>query len=149
MALGVSLVLTAGRFFGVERFMWMGFACASLLCEYPYSDSVTTRFWQRIIGVFAGSGAYLVIYLITPDSLHFLLGPLGGLCLGFCRDYRYKTAFNCFGALMLATGIYGLDNAVVLRITDTILGVLFALVFTFLFQKLVSQRIRGNACKES
>lgn len=43
MALGVSLVLTAGRFFGVERFMWMGFACASLLCEYPYSDSVTTR----------------------------------------------------------------------------------------------------------
>ena len=50
---------------------------------------------------------------------------------------------------MLATGIYGLDNAVVLRITDTILGVLFALVFTFLFQKLVSQRIRGNACKES
>ena len=149
MALGVSLVLTAGRFFGVERFMWMGFACASLLCEYPYSDSVTTRFWQRIIGVFAGSGAYLVIYLITPDSLHFLLGPLGGLCLGFCRDYRYKTAFNCFGALMLATGIYGLGNAVVLRITDTILGVLFALVFTFLFQKLASQRIRGNACKES
>ena len=122
MALGVSLVLTAGRFFGVERFMWMGFA---------------------------GSGAYLVIYLITPDSLHFLLGPLGGLCLGFCRDYRYKTAFNCFGALMLATGIYGLGNAVVLRITDTILGVLFALVFTFLFQKLASQRIRGNACKES
>lgn len=149
MALGVSLVLTAGRFFGVERFMWMGFACASLLCEYPYSDSVTARFWQRIIGVFAGSGAYLVIYLITPDSLHFLLGPLGGLCLGFCRDYRYKTAFNCFGALMLATGIYGLGNAVVLRITDTILGVLFALVFTFLFQKLASQRIRGNACKES
>lgn len=149
MALGVSLVLTAGRYFGVERFMWMGFACASLLCEYPYSDSVTTRFWQRIVGVFAGSGAYLVIYLITPDSLHFLLGPLGGLCLGFCRDYRYKTAFNCFGALMLATGIYGLGNAVVLRITDTILGVLFALVFTFLFQKLVSQRIRGNACKES
>lgn len=149
MALGVSLVLTAGRFFGVERFMWMGFACASLLCEYPYSDSVTTRFWQRIIGVFAGSGAYFLIYHIVPVPFHFLLGPLGGLCLGFCTDYRYKTAFNCFGALMLATGIYGLGNAVVLRITDTILGVLFALVFTFLFQKLVSERIRGNACKES
>lgn len=149
MALGVSLVLTAGRFFGVERFMWMGFACASLLCEYPYSDSVTTRFWQRIVGVFAGSGAYFLIYHIVPVSFHFLLGPLGGLCLGFCTDYRYKTAFNCFGALMLATGIYGLGNAVVLRITDTILGVLFALVFTFLFQKLVSERITGNACKES
>lgn len=58
MAIGVSLILTAGQFFGVERFMWMGFACASLLSEYPYSDNVTPRFWQRIIGVFVGSGAF-------------------------------------------------------------------------------------------
>lgn len=33
MALGVSLVMTAGQVFGVKRFMWMGFACASLLSE--------------------------------------------------------------------------------------------------------------------
>ena len=44
MALGVSLVMTAGQVFGVERFMWMGFACASLLSEYPYSGKVFTRF---------------------------------------------------------------------------------------------------------
>lgn len=39
MALGVSLVLTAGQLFGMKRFMWMGFACASLLSEYPYSGN--------------------------------------------------------------------------------------------------------------
>ena len=140
MALGVSLVLTAGRFFGVERFMWMGFACASLLSEYPYSGNGAPRFFQRIVGAVAGSLAFFLIYSITPAELHSLLGPLGGLCLGFCTDYRYKTAMNCFGALMLGAGIYGIQGAVVLRIVDTVLGVAFGLVFAALFHWLVAVR---------
>lgn len=135
MAIGVSLVLTAGQFFGVERFMWMGFACASLLSEYPYSENVSGRFRQRIIGVFAGSGIFFVIFSIIPESFHSILGVLGGLCLGFCTDYRYKAACNCIGALMLATSIYGVQGAVVLRIVDTILGVIFGVIVAFLFHK--------------
>ena len=144
MALGVSLVLTAGQLFKVERFMWMGFACASLLSEYAYSGNTTTRFWQRIIGAVAGSGAFFVLYLITPDAFHPLMGPLGGLCLGFCTDYRCKTAMNCFGALMLGTGIYGLHGAVILRIVDTFLGVAFGLIFAILFHRLAAVRLVSN-----
>lgn len=140
MALGVSLVLTAGQLFGVERFMWMGFACASLLSEYPYSGNTLPRFRQRIVGAIAGSCAFLVLYLLIPESMHSLLGPLGGLCLGFCTDYRYKTAMNCFGALMLGAGIYGIQGAVVLRIVDTILGVTFGLIFAALFHRLLAIR---------
>ena len=140
MALGVSLVLTAGSAFGVERFMWMGFACASLLSEYPYSGNTTVRFWQRIIGAIAGSCAFFVLYQLTPEALHPMMGPLGGLCLGFCTDYRYKTAMNCFGALMLGAGIYGIQGVVVLRIVDTVLGVVFGLVFATLFHKLIAVR---------
>ena len=141
MALGVSLVMTAGQVFGVERFMWMGFACASLLSEYPCSGSTFTRFWQRIVGAVAGSCAFLVLCLILPESLHSLMGPLGGLCLGFCTDYRYKTAMNCFGALMLGAGIYGLTGAVTLRIADTVLGVTFGLVFAAVFHRLAAVRL--------
>ena len=141
MALGVSLVLTAGQVFGVERFMWMGFACASLLSEYPYSGNTTVRFRQRIVGAVAGSCAFLVLYLVTPEAFHSWMGPLGGLCLGFCTDYRYKTAMNCFGALMLAAGIYGLQEAALLRIVDTILGVTFGLVFAALFHRLAAVRL--------
>ena len=141
MALGVSLVLTAGQVFAVERFMWMGFACASLLSEYPYSGSTMVRFRQRIVGAVAGCCAFFVLYQVTPDALHSLLGPLGGLCLGFCTDYRYKTAMNCFGALMLGTGIYGLSGAVLLRIADTILGVTFALIFAAVFHRLAAVRL--------
>lgn len=140
MALGVSLVMTTGQVFGVERFMWMGFACASLLSEYPYSSNTFPRFWQRIVGALAGSCLFFVLYSLLPESLHSLLGPLGGLCLGFCTDYRYKTAMNCLGALMLGAGIYGLQGAVVLRIADTVMGVTFGLVFTMIFHLLVASR---------
>lgn len=149
MALGVSLVLTAGQAFGVERFMWMGFACASLLSEYPYSGHPFTRFWQRIVGAVAGSCAFFAAYLVTPEALHPLMGPLGGLCLGFCTDYRYKTAMNCFGALMLATGIYGLKGAVILRIADTLLGVTFGLVFAAIFHRLAAVRLLPKPARES
>ena len=138
MAIGISLVLTAGQVFGVERFMWMGFACSSLLSEYPYSSDTKTRFWQRIVGVVAGSGIFLLLYQLMPESVHPLMGPLGGLLLGFCADYRCKTAMNCLGALMLGAGSYGLHGAVLLRIGDTILGVLFGLVFAAVFHRLVA-----------
>lgn len=121
--------------------MWMGFACASLLSAYPYSGNTFVRFRQRIEGAAAGSCAFLVLYLLTPESFHSLMGPLGGLCLGFCTDYRYKTAMNCFGALMLATGIYGLGSAVILRIVDTCLGATFALVFASVFHHLAAIRL--------
>lgn len=141
MALGVSLVLSAGQIFGVERFMWMGFACASLLSEHPYSGNTFTRFWQRIVGAVAGSCGFFVLYLLTPEAFHEWMGPLGGLCLGFCTDYRYKTAMNCFGALMLGAGIYGLQGAVVLRIVDTLLGVTFGLAFAAIFHRLAAVRV--------
>ncbi len=73
-----------------------------------------------------------------------LMGPLGGLCLGFCTDYRYKTAMNCFGALMLGTGIYGLQEAVLLRMGDTLLGVTFGLVFAAIFHRLATTKLRLN-----
>ena len=145
MALGVSLALTVGQAFGVERFMWMGFACASLLSEYPYSSNTMPRFRQRIVGVIAGSCAFFIFYLVTPEALHPLMGPLGGLCLGFCTDYRYKTAMNCFGALMLGTGIYGLTGAVILRVADTLLGVVLGLAFAVIFHQLVAARFLPSA----
>ncbi len=91
MALGVSLVLTAGQAFAVERFMWMGFACASLLSEYPYSHSVSTRFRQRIIGAVAGSCAFYIL-LARPLLWSGLCGwglPVH-LC---CRNIPTPTLF--------------------------------------------------------
>lgn len=140
MAIGVSLILTLGQYFNIERFMWAGFACSSLLCEYPYSISVNSRFFQRIVGVLAGSGLFYILYSVIPGGFQSLIGPLGGFCLGFCTDYRYKTAMNCFGALMIAAGIYGIQDAIFLRIIDTLFGVIFAMIFAITFHKLIGRK---------
>ena len=58
----------------------------------------------------------------------------------FDISYRYKTAMNCFGALMLGAGIYGLQEAEILRIVDTFLGVAFGLVFAAIFHRLAAVR---------
>ena len=142
------IYLTGNPVFGVERFMWMGFACASLLSEYPYSGSTLVRFRHRIVGAVAGSFAFFLIYLATPEAFHPLMGPLGGICLGFCTDYRYKTAMNCFGALMLGAGIYGLQGAVALRIMDTFLGVTFGLVFAAVFHRLAAAKFLSESERE-
>lgn len=144
MALGVSLVLTLGSFLQIERFMWMGFACASMLSSYPYTVNIKERVWHRILGVVVGSTLFFFVYQMVPESMHTILGPLGGFCLGFCADYRYKTAMNCFGALMLAAGIYGVQGAVLLRIGNNILGAVLGFVFIFLYQKLVDKRFESN-----
>ncbi len=139
MALGTSCMLCLGRFIGLERFMWAGFACASLLCSYPTTVDVKERFRDRIVGVLTGSLLFAVIYSLVPTSMRTLLGPIGGFCLGFCTQYRYKTVMNCFGALMLAAGLYGIEGAVLLRVFDNIVGVVFGYGFLFLFQYLVEK----------
>lgn len=142
-ALGVALVLTLGRVLNVERFMWAGFACASLLSTYPYSANLREKSFQRLVGVVAGSAVFFVLYLIVPSSLFTLIGPFGGFCVGFCTDYRFKTAINCLGALMMATSLYGAGGAIRLRIVDTFLGILCGLCVAFLFQKIVDQRFEN------
>lgn len=142
MSLGVSLILTLGSAMQLERFMWAGFACGSLLSDHNENPKIHERFFHRIIGVISGSALFYIVYSIIPNSLHMIIGPLGGFCLGFCTDYRYKTAINCFGALMLAAGIYGLHSAIILRIADTLVGIVFAICFYYLYELVIGKKFK-------
>lgn len=142
MSLGVSLILTLGSALNLERFMWAGFACGSLLSDHNENPKINERFFHRIIGVFSGCFLFYIVYLIMPESMHIIMGPLGGFCLGFCTDYRYKTALNCFGALMLASGIYGLHSAIFLRIIDTLIGAVFAICFYYLYEAYIGKKYK-------
>lgn len=132
IALALSLLFLLGHYYDFNRFMWIGFACSSLLCSYQLD--LTERFKQRAYGVILGSGLFMIIYYLIPHDLLFLFGPIAGLCLGLCSHYHYKTIFNCFGALLIATSIYGLTGAVELRIINNILGLVFGYLFFAFFQ---------------
>lgn len=147
MAVGVSAVLSLALAFHVERFMWVGFACGSLLSEYSPKPRIKERMFQRLIGAAAGSVLFYLMYRMLPVELHGIIGPLGGFCLGFCVDYKYKTAMNCLGALMIASRFYGVPSSIYLRITDTIIGILFAFCFYCVYEKYVSQKLQCKRAK--
>lgn len=136
LALGVGLILTLGNFLNMERMMWAAFAGGSILgCYSATTSDLKKRFGQRMIGTFAGALVFFVVYQIIPESMRPVLGPLGGICLGFCTDYKFKTASNCIGALFMATSLYGLGQSVVLRVVNTFLGIAFGYLFFLVFQK--------------
>ncbi len=140
LSLGIALILSIGVYFQIERYMWAGFACGSLLSDHSEESNIKHRFMARLAGVFLGSVLFYLIYTLLPSPLHFIIGPLGGLCLGFCSEYKYKTTMNCLGALMLASSIYGVQNAIMLRIAHTIGGVVFALFFFYIYDHYVGNR---------
>lgn len=141
MAVGVSVILLVGIAFNIERFMWIGFAASSLLSVYSEFPSIKKRFAERFIGVIVGVVIFFAIYNIIPADFHYIIGPLGGFCLGFCVEYRHKTAMNCLGALLIASQIYGLRYSLLMRISNTIIGLIFAFLFLYICERYVFAKL--------
>ena len=134
----MSALFFIGNFFNLNHFMWVGFACSSLITSYPIN--INERLINRALGAFIGSFLFAIITPIIPSSLATLYGPISGLCLGFSSSYRSKTIFNCFGALLMASSIYGIKEAVYLRIVNNLIGLIFGYIFFQIFQKFFIQR---------
>ena len=134
LAFGISLGLFIGQACHLPRYFWVGVASLSILS--PYKLQLKSRMLQRIVGIIIGSCIFGVIYTILPRSLDTIMGPLGGFLVGFTTTYHWNTVFNCFGALVLASAIYGNGFSVGLRIFNNILGcvisALFILGFTYI-----------------
>lgn len=149
MSLGVSLILTLGVFFHIKRYMWMAFACGSLLSDHSREPNIKQRFIHRLAGAVAGSAIFYLLCRFLPTSFQSVLGILGGIVLGLCTEYAYKSALNCFGAIVTAASLYGLNEAVILRIVNTFAGVVFAFVFFFLYEYLIGKRLKEKYAAET
>ncbi len=133
LATGVAGALLIGELLGIPRGVWVGYACMSVLLPYGDSgESPAKRAATRLGGVVVGSLAFNVFAALMPEGLLPLLGPLAGICIGFSSKYFWNNVLNCFGALLLASAVYGLEGSVALRIYDNLVGVVFAVVFTAL-----------------
>lgn len=151
LAMGVGILLALGSFLNLPRMMWAAFACGSIVgCYSATAVEAKSRAMQRMAGTLIGSLIFFVCYQLTPDSLKFLFGPLGGICLGFCTKYRNQTACNCLGALFMATGLFGIQRSVILRIAQNFVGLAFGCAFLVLFQKVMDLYVNSETleCKE-
>ncbi len=142
LALGVAIALTLGRALGIPRYMWLAFACSSILAKYPPSVERTgERLFQRIEGAAIGSSLFCILCNLIPSEMYSMIGLLSGYFLGFCSEYRSKTVVIAFGALSIAVEIYGVVDATLLRVINNVLGALLALTFAFLFDRIVTRHL--------
>ena len=137
LALGVSVVLFFAHAVDLPRAVWCGYACMSVLL--PYSNDFPRRAFQRVAGVVLGSLAFGFFYLVMPTSAHALMGPLAGLCIGFSGTYLWNNILNCFGALLLASTLYGLDASIIFRVENNIIGAVLALLLLWLGKRLYNR----------
>ena len=65
---------------------------------------------------FVGCLIFMGLYFVLPKSLYPYIGMIGGIGVGYSAGYAWQTAFNTFGALSIAAGLFGMPYAVALRI---------------------------------
>ncbi len=141
MAVGVGFILALGQVLGIPRFMWLGFACSTMLARFPLSKNTHERFIERIIGIVVGSISFMVMGIMFPNISMDMVGLLGGVVLGFFSRYTWKTIVICFGALSVAAPIYGVVGASIMRIVNNVLGAVFAMLYARFYDWLMVQRM--------
>ena len=141
MALCVPTVMLIAELLDIPRAMWAGIAAMSVTSLF-LSDT-RTRVKGRIVGNIAGALCFLILYFVLPPALYQNIGIIGGIGVGLSVTYGWQAAFNTFGALAVATEMFGLSGALCLRVFHNIYGVLAALVF-FMGFNLVVNKISEN-----
>ena len=72
----------------------------------------------------------------------------GGIGVGYSAGYPWQTAFNTFGALSIAAGIFGMPAAIALRIGANVLGAAYTVICNKVTDK-VAEYIGTNKCAEN
>ena len=141
--LGLSVGILVGELLHLDRIMWVGCACLTILAQY--GERPNKRAFQRLGAVVAGSILFGIVYQMLPDSAYSYLGIYSGLLLGLCAAYYWKTLLNCFGALLMATGIFGVTPAIILRIVNNIIGCCFGVLFYYAYNAIIDRLTNARA----
>ena len=134
LTLGVSSVMLIASLLKIPRVMWIGIASMSVLL--PFRKDMVARVKFRAPGNILGAVFFLVLYTVLPESCYGYIGMIGGVGVGLSATYGWQTVFNSFGALAIATPIFGLPTAIFLRIFNNAFGSLYALVFDTVITKI-------------
>ena len=134
LSLGISTAMLIGELFHMPRVMWIGIAAMSVLL--PFSKDMKYRVQRRGPFNVLGCLIFLFLHTVLPESIFRWIGLIGGVGVGYSAGYAWQTVFNTFGALYIAEGLFGLKNAIILRIVANVFGSLYAYGFDQLFRKL-------------
>ena len=119
---------------GLPRAMWAGIACMSVCL--PFSADSRQRAQKRGAFNIVGCLFFIILYHVLPTSLYPYIGVIGGIGVGYSAGYSWQTVFNTFGALSIASGLFGMRTAVLLRIVLNVFGSVYTIICDKLFDRL-------------
>ena len=126
LTLIVSSALLIVSLLGWPRAMWAGIACMSVCL--PFHEDSVERAKRRGPFNIVGCMIFLVLYHVLPESMYPYIGMIGGIGVGYSAGYAWQTVFNTFGALSIASGLFGAGTAVALRIIFNVMGSVYTVV---------------------
>ena len=140
----VSTALLIMSLLGLPRAMWAGIACMSVCL--PFTEDCMGRVGKRGMFNIVGCALFVVLYLILPESMYPYIGMIGGIGVGYSAGYAWQTAFNTFGALSIAAGLFGMPAAVALRIGANVFGAVYTIICNKAIDRLAAmQSVRKEA----
>ena len=111
----------------------------------PFPSDCTKRVSDRGIFNVVGCLIFMVLYTVLPKTMYPYIGMIGGIGVGYSAGYAWQTVFNTFGALSIASGIFGMPMALKLRIGANVLGAVYTVVCTKVFNFLANlTNVRKN-----
>ena len=123
----VSSAMLIVTLLGLPRAMWAGIACMSVCL--PFTQDCPPRAVDRGLFNIVGYALFIVLYLILPESMYSMIGIIGGIGVGYSAGYKWQTAFNTFGALAIASSLFGMPMAVALRVGINVIAAAYTVVF--------------------
>ena len=132
LTLIVSTAMLGMNLLGLPRAMWI--ACMSVCL--PFTEDCVARSGKRWQFNIVGCVFFIVLYLILPESMYPYIGMIGGIGVGYSAGYAWQTVFNTFGALSIASGLFGMPMAVALRIGANVFGALYTVLCNKVIDKL-------------
>ena len=122
----VSSAMLVMSLLGLPRAMWAGIACMSVCLPFP--EDGLERAGKRAAFNIVGCLLFAGLYLLLPQSFYPYIGMIGGIGVGYSAGYAWQTAFNTFGALSIASGLFGMPYAVALRIGANVFSAVYTVV---------------------
>ena len=122
----VSSAMLIVTLLGLPRAMWAEIACMSVCL--PFTQDCPPRAVDRGLFNIVGCALFIVLYLILPESMYSMIGIIGGIGVGYSAGYKWQTAFNTFGALAIASSLFGMPMAVALRVGINVISAVYTVI---------------------
>lgn len=138
LTLIVSSAMLIMNLLGLPRAMWAGIACMSVCL--PFTEDCVARSGSRGLFNIVGCIFFIVLYMVLPKSMYPYIGIIGGIGVGYSASYSWQTVFNTFGALSIASELFGMPEAVALRIGANVLGSAYTVICNKVIDKIAYYR---------